>query len=221
MDVSTASGMGGKAVRSTFPLAVIGICGSCMKRRGRMIRGKWTWECASIAIRAAASNTSPLTSTIHATSTAAPPTPTAQDSTKLQVLKAYSTSPNSMRSPLSFTWKSRLPSNSSDGGASPSVDIRPMSPVLYALPAVAHCDAATNRKAVSSGSVAYPLAIPKPAMQTSPSHARSTGSPAHAASLTLLLSSESLQSRTAMSIPGRGYPACREEVDVVITIEVW
>ena len=87
-------------------------------------------------------------------------------------LSTASISPNSMRKPRTFTWKSIRPKYS----MLPSARQRHRSPVLY-MRAVSSPPngSGVNRSAVSSGRFKYPRATPSPAMKSSPATPMGTG----------------------------------------------
>src|SRR5215467_10492749 len=118
----------------------------------------------SLALTACSSST-----TTYATNLLLPPSSSLATTTHSLTpdcsLSAASTSPNSIRYPLTFTCSSLLPTYS----ISPPSLYRHTSPVRYNLsPPSTPYGFGTNRSAVNSGLLKYPRASPSPPMYSSP-----------------------------------------------------
>src|SRR5215216_6334345 len=163
----------GNALRSSFPLAVIGSFSSLTISLGTIHSGSFSRSLPLIP-------SSPPPSSISTYPTSLPSLPslflitTTHPFTPSSPLIAPSTSPISTRYPLTFTCSSLLPTYSN----SPPPTHFTTSPVLYARsPPSSLISSGTNFSAVSPASFKYPLPTPIPAISNSPSSPSPTHSP--------------------------------------------
>ena len=166
-DASTCGS--GNPRRSNFPDDVTGNDSSTTHTRGTMYSGN---RCPNTDSNTAVSTTAPTAGTTYPTRRSAD-TNTADCATDGTSNNAASISPNSIRKPRTFTWKSVRPKYSN----SPTADHRTRSPVRYnrSPPPDTGNGLATKRSAVNSGRATYPRANCTPARYNSPATPTGTG----------------------------------------------
>lgn len=137
----------GRALRSNFPLGVSGNAASVTNAEGIMY---WGSDFFRLARTSSTKISAPSFATTYATSRLSPGTSsrtnTSASRTEGWASNAASISPNSIRKPRIFTWKSVRPRNSS----SPLLSVRTRSPVLYSREPLRPNGSGTKRSALHS-----------------------------------------------------------------------